>query len=119
MLLMYVLCDSFTAQYQSRVFKSGTYNVSQFEMMLAINAWAILFTFAALLVSGEWWITLDFLGRHPSAIWENVGIAVTSATGAPSPHTHSSVDCTHLLPQVNCAYFTQSRISDLLCSPSL
>jgi len=81
MLLMYVLCDSFTAQYQSRVFKSGTYNVSQFEMMLAINAWAILFTFAALLVSGEWWITLDFLGRHPSAIWENVGIAVTSATG--------------------------------------
>jgi len=80
MLTMYLVFDAFTGQYQSRVFKGQT-DVTQFQMMFAVNTWAILFTLIALFGTGEWWITMDFLGRNPAAIWDNIGIAITSATG--------------------------------------
>lgn len=80
MLVLYVGADSFTAQYQSKVYKKYP-GVSQYQMMMATNTWSIFFTMGALIVSGELWSTLEFLNRFPSAIFENVLIAVTSATG--------------------------------------
>lgn len=80
MIGLYVVCDSFTAQYQSRVFK-GNKEITQFQMMFATNTWAILFTLAALLASGEWWTTIDFIQRNPVAMLDNVGISVTAAFG--------------------------------------
>ena len=38
----YLACDSFTSQWQSKVYKQ--YGIDQFQMMLGINFWSILFT---------------------------------------------------------------------------
>ena len=44
--------DSFTSQWQSRVYKDHP-GVDQFQMMFAVNSWSILLTLGALLLSGE------------------------------------------------------------------
>lgn len=80
MLALYVVSDSFTSQWQSRVYSSHP-GVDQFQMMFAVNSWAIVMTLAALLSSGELWTTIDFFRLNPAAALDNLTIAVTSATG--------------------------------------
>ena len=55
--------------------------VDQFQMMFAVNTWAIIMTTFALVTSGELWTTLQFIGDNPIAFVDNVTIAITSATG--------------------------------------
>jgi len=80
LLALYIAADSFTSQWQSRVFKDHP-SIDQFQMMLYVNMWSIVLTFTALVVSGELWVTIGFLFENPWAIVDNVTIAVTSATG--------------------------------------
>jgi len=80
LLALYVAADSFTSQWQSRVYKSHPL-VDQFQMMFAVNVWSALLTLAALVLSGELLISLDFLAANPPAVWDNFIISVTSATG--------------------------------------
>lgn len=80
MLALYVVSDSFTSQWQARVYSAHP-GVDQFQMMFAVNSWAIVMTLAALLSSGELWTTLDFFRLNPAAAVDNLTIAVTSATG--------------------------------------
>lgn len=80
LLALYVGCDSFTSQWQARVFKRHA-EVDQFDMMFATNLWSIVLTLIALFASGEIWVTLAFLRLNPDAIMDNVIIAVTSAAG--------------------------------------
>lgn len=42
LLLLYLFCDSFTSQWQSRVFKK--HGIDQYQMMLGVNFWSIVFT---------------------------------------------------------------------------
>ncbi|KAH8046384.1 UDP-galactose transmembrane transporter [Aureococcus anophagefferens] len=80
MLALYVVSDSFTSQWQSRLYQAHP-NVDQFQMMFAVNSWAICMTLFALVSSGELWTTLKFLSLNPAAFVDNVTIAITSATG--------------------------------------
>jgi len=80
MLVLYVAADSFTSQWQTRVFKANP-SIDQFQMMLYVNMWSIVLTLCALVVSGELFVTIAFLFDNPSAIVDNITIAVTSATG--------------------------------------
>lgn len=80
MLALYIVADSFTSQWQSRVYKAHP-GVDQFQMMFAVNTWSILMTLTALVTSSELFTTLTFLGENPDAIWDNVVISITSATG--------------------------------------
>merc|ERR1711865_381935 len=66
--------------YQSRVYK-GHKDVTQYQMMFATNSWSILFTMCAMLSTGELGTTMVFLHNNPEAVWDNVAIAITSATG--------------------------------------
>lgn len=80
MLALYIGCDSFTSQYQSKVFKANP-ECTQFQMMLFVNIWAAAISMASLLLNGDLLFTMAFLGRHPHAIWDNIVIGITSATG--------------------------------------
>ena len=80
MLALYIVSDSFTSQWQSRLYQAHP-TVDQFQMMFAVNTWAIIMTTFALVTSGELWITLQFIGDNPIAFLDNVTIAITSATG--------------------------------------
>ncbi len=51
LLALYVTCDSFTSQWQDRVFQ--TYQIDQYQMMLGVNIWSMFFTGCSLLRSGE------------------------------------------------------------------
>lgn len=80
MLMLYVVSDSFTSQWQSKVYQAHP-SVDQFQMMWAVNSWAIIMTLFALVTSGEFLLTLRFLRLNPAAALDNVTIAITSATG--------------------------------------
>ena len=80
MLGLYVVSDSFTSQWQSKLYQAHP-NVDQFQMMFAVNSWAIMMTLFALVSSGELWVTLKFLTLNPAAFVDNITIAITSATG--------------------------------------
>merc|ERR1719181_727277 len=80
MLALYVVSDSFTSQWQSRLYQAHP-QVDQFQMMFAVNTWAIMMTLFALVTSGELWLTLAFFRLNPVAFLDNVMIAITSATG--------------------------------------
>mmetsp|Transcript_7575 Transcript_7575/g.26501 ORF Transcript_7575/g.26501 Transcript_7575/m.26501 type:complete len:392 (-) Transcript_7575:136-1311(-) len=80
MLALYIVADSFTSQWQSRLYQANP-SVDQFQMMFAVNTWAIMMTLGALVMSGELSITLAFLAQNPAAVLDNITIAITSATG--------------------------------------
>ena len=80
LLALYVTSDSFTSQWQSRVYRSHP-AVDQFQMMFAVNCWSIVMTLAALVTADELLPTLRFLSLNHAAIWDNVVIAITSASG--------------------------------------
>ncbi|KAJ8608076.1 hypothetical protein CTAYLR_009624 [Chrysophaeum taylorii] len=80
MLALYVVSDSFTSQWQSKVYQAHP-SVDQFQMMWAVNSWAIMMTLFALITSGELILTLKFLHQNPYAALDNLTIAITSATG--------------------------------------
>jgi len=80
MLALYVVSDSFTSQWQSKVYQAHP-SVDQFQMMWAVNSWAIMMTLFALVTSGEFVLTLRFLRLNPAAALDNLTIAITSATG--------------------------------------
>lgn len=80
MLALYVISDSFTSQWQSKLYQAHP-SVDQFQMMFAVNSWAITMTLFALVTSGELVTTLKFLSMNPVAGLDNLTIAITSATG--------------------------------------
>jgi adenosine 3'-phospho 5'-phosphosulfate transporter B2 len=79
LLLTYLLSDSFTSQWQSRVFKQ--YGVDQFQMMFGVNIWSVFFTGISLFLSGEGTSSLQFIMADLSAFYDTVILSVTSAVG--------------------------------------
>lgn len=81
-LLLYVCFDSFTSQWQDRVYsKYGRQNVDQYQMMLGVNCSAIIITTLGLIVTGDFPIVYEFLVANPKALTYNVITAITSASG--------------------------------------
>lgn len=80
LLCTYVICDSFTSQYQSSVFRKYG-KIDQYHMMFGVNLSAIVFTTVALLYNGDCPIIIDFLLYNPVALMYIIITAVCSATG--------------------------------------
>jgi len=81
-LLMYICFDSFTSQWQDKLYtKYGKSNVDPYQMMLGVNSSAICITTAGLLVTGDIPIVIEFLKANPQVFMYNVITAITSASG--------------------------------------
>lgn len=78
-LCIYVFCDSFTSQWQDRVYK--TYHVDQYAMMFGVNFFSLLFTATNLLATGEMATSIHFLTNNPTALLNVITLSFTSATG--------------------------------------
>jgi adenosine 3'-phospho 5'-phosphosulfate transporter B2 len=76
---LYLLCDSFTSQWQSRVFKS--YGIDQYQMMLGVNVWSMLLTGLTLYNSGDFFSSIAFLMSDSNAFMHMFVLSLTSATG--------------------------------------
>lgn len=79
LLALYLLCDSFTSQWQSRVYKQ--YNIDQYQMMLGVNIWSMMFTFLSLLYYGDFFPSIAFILSDPKAMFHMLILSITSATG--------------------------------------
>jgi len=80
LLTAYVLSDSFTSQWQSRVYRDYG-KIDHYHMMYGVNVSSIIITTVALLLSGEIPLVIDFFYYNPMSLWYNVLTAVTSTTG--------------------------------------
>jgi len=82
LLLCYVFFDSFTSQWQDKVYtKYGRESVDQYQMMLGVNTSAIVITTLGLAVSGDFPIVYEFLLANPQVLTYNIITAITSASG--------------------------------------
>jgi len=81
-LLVYICCDSFTSQWQDKVYvQYGRPNVDPYQMMLGVNISAICITTAGLIVTGDFPIVWEFLSANPVVLHYNIITAITSASG--------------------------------------
>lgn len=81
-LLLYISFDSFTSQWQDKVYTQyGRANVDPYQMMLGINSSAIVFTTAGLIFSGDFPVVWEFLLVNPIVLKYNIITAITSASG--------------------------------------
>jgi len=81
-LLSYIFFDSFTSQWQDRLYgEYGRANVDPYQMMLGVNVSAIAITTTGLIVTGDFPIVWEFLLANPVAFRYNVITAITSASG--------------------------------------
>lgn len=80
LLSIYVLADSFTSQWQSRIYRDYG-KIDHFHMMYGVNVSSIIVTSVALVASGEIPKIWEFLLYNPTAVWYNVLTAITSTTG--------------------------------------
>jgi len=79
LLAVYLTCDSFTSQWQDRVYKA--YDVNQYQMMLGVNIWSMFFTGCSLIRSGEGVESFIFIMSDAKALVHMVILSITSATG--------------------------------------
>lgn len=79
LLMLYLCCDSFTSQWQSKVYKQ--HGVDQYQMMLGVNIWSMIMTGVTLLHSGEGMTSLAFILSDSSAMFHMVVLSITSAVG--------------------------------------
>lgn len=81
-LLSYIFFDSFTSQWQDKVYREyGRPNVDPYQMMLGVNTSAIIITTTGLILTGDFPIVWEFLLANPIAFRYNVITAITSASG--------------------------------------
>ena len=81
-LLMYISFDSFTSQWQDKIYNQyGKPNVDPYQMMLGVNTSAICITTAGLIITGDFPIVLEFLRGNPVVLRYNIITAITSASG--------------------------------------
>jgi len=81
-LVSYITFDSFTSQWQDKVYtKYGRENVDAYQMMLGVNTSAICITTAGLIITGDFPIVWEFLTVNPIALRYNIITAITSASG--------------------------------------
>jgi adenosine 3'-phospho 5'-phosphosulfate transporter B2 len=81
-LLMYVCFDSFTSQWQDKIYTQyGRPNVDPYQMMLGVNVSAICITTAGLIITGDFPVVWEFLAANPMVLRYNIITAITSASG--------------------------------------
>jgi adenosine 3'-phospho 5'-phosphosulfate transporter B2 len=79
LLALYLICDSFTSQWQSKVFKQ--FSIDQYQMMLGVNIWSMLLTGFTLIQSGEGVESLAFIMADSEAFIHMLVLSITSAVG--------------------------------------
>jgi adenosine 3'-phospho 5'-phosphosulfate transporter B2 len=79
LLASYLVCDSFTSQWQNKVFNQ--FGIDQFQMMLGVNIWSMILTGLTLYQSGEFFSSLAFIMSDSTAFMHMVVLSITSATG--------------------------------------
>lgn len=79
LLAMYMVFDSFTANWQGDLFKG--YGMTPLQMMCGVNLFSSIFTAASLSVQGGFMDSLTFASEHPKFVFDIVILSISSAIG--------------------------------------
>ena len=79
LIIVYLFCDSFTSQWQSRIYKRN--RVHQFQMQLGVNIWSLTLTGAALIYTGEGFDAFSMIMQDREALFDTCILSFTSAIG--------------------------------------
>ncbi|KAH8243144.1 hypothetical protein KR032_004760 [Drosophila birchii] len=79
LLSMYMVFDSFTANWQGSLFKS--YGMTSLQMMCGVNLFSSIFTGASLTMQGGFMDSLTFATEHPKFVFDMVVLSICSAVG--------------------------------------
>lgn len=79
LLVMYMVFDSFTSNWQSEIFKC--YGISSMQMMCGVNLFSTLFTAASLLVQGGFSEGFAFASEHPKFFIDCLILSISSTVG--------------------------------------
>ena len=79
LLIGYLVCDSFTSNWQDKIFKD--YKVSPVQMMFGANLCSVLFTSVSLIEQGGYSDAIAFTARHPTFFNHVFSLSVCSAVG--------------------------------------
>ncbi|XP_030373684.1 adenosine 3'-phospho 5'-phosphosulfate transporter 1 [Scaptodrosophila lebanonensis] len=79
LLSMYMVFDSFTANWQGNLFK--TYGMTSLQMMCGVNLFSSIFTGASLSMQGGFMESLAFATEHPLFVFDIVILSICSAVG--------------------------------------
>ncbi|CAB3382263.1 Hypothetical predicted protein [Cloeon dipterum] len=79
LLVSYLMCDSFTSNWQGQLFSQ--YKVSSVQMMLGVNMFSCLLTTTSLLEQGAFPAAAAFMTKFPSFVTDCVILSICSAVG--------------------------------------
>jgi len=79
LLLVSLACDGITGAVQERM--KTEHKTKSGHMMKAMNLWSMMFLGAALVVTGEGFEFLGFIGRHPGVLWQIITFCIATAFG--------------------------------------
>ncbi|KAH8369356.1 hypothetical protein KR009_008844 [Drosophila setifemur] len=79
LLSLYMVFDSFTANWQGSLFKS--YGMTSLQMMCGVNLFSSIFTGASLSMQGGFMDSLAFATEHPKFVFDMVVLSICSAVG--------------------------------------
>jgi adenosine 3'-phospho 5'-phosphosulfate transporter B2 len=80
LLLLFLGFDSFTGQWQSRMFTRNK-SMDSLQMMLIMNAFSSAFSFITIVHQGELDATINFMTNHPSFLWHSFVFVICSTVG--------------------------------------
>jgi adenosine 3'-phospho 5'-phosphosulfate transporter B2 len=80
LLILFLFFDSFTGQWQTRMFQINK-SMSPLQMMLIMNAFSCVFSFITLVHQEELNIALQFVYKHPEIIIHLIIFCITSTVG--------------------------------------
>ena len=80
LLIFYLFFDSFTGQWQTRMFEIYR-DMSSLQMMLIMNAFSTVFSFVTLVHQEEFSRPFEFVYRHPEFALHTIGFTVSSTVG--------------------------------------
>lgn len=80
LLIGYLGFDSFTSQWQGKLFKE--YKMSSYQMMLGVNSFSASFTLLSLFQSGEFFTSIDFVTHNLDCMRDIVMFSAAGATGS-------------------------------------
>lgn len=80
LLIFFLFFDSFTGQWQSRMFEMYK-SMSSLQMMLITNAFSVVFAFVTLVHQEELSRPFEFVYRHPDFALHLTGFCITSTVG--------------------------------------
>ncbi|XP_065350838.1 solute carrier family 35 member B1 [Cloeon dipterum] len=79
LLVLSLTMDGLTGAIQERM--RAEHQSKSGHMMLNMNFWSCIFVSVAVLLSGEIWDFVAFVGRHPDIVWQLASFAIAGALG--------------------------------------